>query len=65
MKTKLQVLNEEKGKDCFLKKTTEELFNGTLSTRKTDPVYFKLEEKYRTDICYRPYTASKLHRFCF
>ena len=51
MKTKLQVLNEEKGKDCFLKKTTEELFNGTLSTRKNDPVYFKLKEKYLTDIC--------------
>ena len=39
---------------------SEELFDGTLGTWKTDPVYFKLKEDSKPT-CSRPYLVTKVH----
>ena len=39
----------------------EELFDGTLSTWKIDPLYFELKEDEKP-ICSRPYPVPKLHK---
>ena len=42
----------------------EELFDGTLGTWITDPVYFELKEDAKP-IFLRPYTVPKLHKEMF
>ena len=42
----------------------EELFNGTLATWKTDPVYFKLKQDMKP-ICSQPYPVPKVQEEMF
>ena len=42
----------------------EDLFDGTLRTWKTDPVYFKLKEDTKP-ICLRPHPVPKVHEEMF
>ena len=63
MKNQCQDLTEL-GRNEFLEllQKPEELFNGTLGTRKTDPVHFELKE-YAKPICSRPYLVPKLYEY--
>ena len=42
----------------------EELFDGTLGTLETDPVYFNLKQDVKS-ICSRPYPVPKIHEEMF
>ena len=62
METQCQYLTMTQRNELLkLLKESEELFNGTLGTQKTDPLDFELKEDAKP-ICSRPYTVPKLHK---
>ena len=61
MNNQFQHLIETQRKEFLeLLQNFEELYDGTLGTWKTDPLYFKLKEDAKP-ICLRPYKVPKLH----
>ena len=65
MKNHWQNLKEDQNKDLpNLLQKFKQLFNGTLGTWKTDPVYFELKENYKL-ICSRLYPVPNLHEEIF
>ena len=65
MKNQCQHLTEKQRKKLLkLLQKCEELFNGTLGSRKTDPVDFELKE-YANPVCLRPYLVPKVHAEMF
>ena len=55
------LIEEQRNKLHKLLHKSEEFFDGTLGTRKTDPVDFEL--KYNTEpICSRPYPVTKSYK---
>ena len=55
------LIEEQRNKLHKLLHKSEEFFDGTLGTRKTDPVDFELKESEKP-ICSIPYPVPKVHK---